>query len=782
MFESTSTLRLHRLCASALVLLALLVISVDRARAEAAVTLDHVDGLYAEGQIKTGEPIKFYLRVTGDQDNHHGVANGFRIYSDYAGWNTTFADTTGTLGKAQFDLIFMIFHHVVTGFDADTVGFMGSHMDSGGMPPGFDDTAYTIEIGPIDPMYAGYGICLDSCFVPPSVTWKWAGVDTVPAWDGPHCYTIVNPDYDLEVTSIVVSDTFPNPDQTPTVTITVRNNGSDTVPANATDLKVWLDEPGLCDWGTIQNPDHTFNNPNPIPSGQQWQKQFQLSLLPGERFNISAEVNYDQTLPETYYGNNCDGPTVVWVDWEVSGQVTYLDWEENFAELYMRFVDVAVYSDGSTTTDTTVMTDEFGEYRAFVTNEVNSVQVSTILGDGYYVEIDIKSDYGLVLDSSEVRISGGGFEGLDVSGHDDFPNKKRDSLFTTGCNAVRAFHQHREFMQEEVSPGWEFAATQFIHIDTVYDSCFVNPFTLDVTLKSYFGDPHPGTVDDRYMQHELAHVVYFQTQPTIFRPGGTHVACIPLPDGLAMSEAWADFVACLIPDQDTLAFYKTSDCVQPGNPKSIESVDFHLWDFNEDYYGNQIQGAVAGLLFDLIDHYTPTYLDDDMFSYSFSSLFNTYSNIPLESGDTLTAISYTRQLLDEGAIPAWDRDLFCILLRSFRFWMFGPAYLQDYCDPTDVELEEVEQDLIPKFFAVRQNYPNPFNGSTNLLLDLPRKSNIGIEVFNILGQSVFNQVFHDLSPGRHTFVLDLPVASSGVYFARVSSDLENKTVKMLYIK
>jgi len=164
-----------------------------------SLSLDHVDGLNAGGGLQMGGPVTFYIRVTGDNFAHGGVTNGFVVTSlTGATWTGLVGDTTGTLGKAQFDGGFFISHFSADGMGADTVGFGGFRLFQAGLPAGFDDVAYTIEIGPIDPAYNGGQICLDSAFYPPSGVWKWAGPDVYPAWDGPHCWIIgeavVNPE------------------------------------------------------------------------------------------------------------------------------------------------------------------------------------------------------------------------------------------------------------------------------------------------------------------------------------------------------------------------------------------------------------------------------------------------------------------------------------------------------------------------------------------------------------------------------------------------------------
>ncbi len=161
-----------------------------------AVTLDHVDGLVGYGETLTNEEVTFHLRFTGDENHYAGLVNGFKIHSPTgAQWTTTTIDTTGTLGMADFDLGVWLNHFSVNGMGADTVGFGAARMFTGGMPPGFDDVVLTIEIGPVDSVYAGGLLCLDSTWFPPAGRWGWHSSSTglvFPAWDGPHCFTIVN--------------------------------------------------------------------------------------------------------------------------------------------------------------------------------------------------------------------------------------------------------------------------------------------------------------------------------------------------------------------------------------------------------------------------------------------------------------------------------------------------------------------------------------------------------------------------------------------------------------
>lgn len=154
------------------------------------------DGSFVSGNVMaTDTTYVFPIRFSSPNSNHKGLTVGWRVYSDDgATWTTTVIDTTGTLGKTEFDLAWLTQDYSITGSGADTVGLAGSVMfNTIGMPQGFDDIVATVTIGPIMAGSEGTMICLDSCYNPPTGTWKWAGPDVFPDWDGPHCWSVFDP-------------------------------------------------------------------------------------------------------------------------------------------------------------------------------------------------------------------------------------------------------------------------------------------------------------------------------------------------------------------------------------------------------------------------------------------------------------------------------------------------------------------------------------------------------------------------------------------------------------
>ncbi len=67
-------------------------------------------------------------------------------------------------------------------------------------------------------------------------------------------------------------------------------------------------------------------------------------------------------------------------------------------------------------------------------------------------------------------------------------------------------------------------------------------------------------------------------------------------------------------------------------------------------------------------------------------------------------------------------------------------------------------------FTLSGNYPNPFNPSTNILVDLPITADLSVLIFNLVGQTVHDEVFYGISAGQsRSLTLTVPNLPSGVY-------------------
>ena len=94
---------------------------------------------------------------------------------------------------------------------------------------------------------------------------------------------------------------------------------------------------------------------------------------------------------------------------------------------------------------------------------------------------------------------------------------------------------------------------------------------------------------------------------------------------------------------------------------------------------------------------------------------------------------------------------------------------------------------VPTVFDVKQNYPNPFNPITIIKYQLPRTSEVELQIFNILGQKVTTLVKGRVQPGYYEAIWngrnDLgQQVSSGIYIYRFKAADYQKTLKLILLK
>ena len=101
---------------------------------------------------------------------------------------------------------------------------------------------------------------------------------------------------------------------------------------------------------------------------------------------------------------------------------------------------------------------------------------------------------------------------------------------------------------------------------------------------------------------------------------------------------------------------------------------------------------------------------------------------------------------------------------------------ESFEDIGDDALETVET------FALHDAHPNPFNPETQLTFTLPEAGEVSLKIFDISGREVESLVTGHLSLGEHTVTFNASGLSSGVYFARLSSEGRTDVKKLILLK
>jgi hypothetical protein len=90
--------------------------------------------------------------------------------------------------------------------------------------------------------------------------------------------------------------------------------------------------------------------------------------------------------------------------------------------------------------------------------------------------------------------------------------------------------------------------------------------------------------------------------------------------------------------------------------------------------------------------------------------------------------------------------------------------------------------LSPDSYNLAQNFPNPFNPTTSIRYSIPKRSNVTLKVYDILGNEVANLVNEEKDQGVYTVNFNAIGLSSGIYFYTLRAEGFIQTKKMLLLK
>ncbi len=88
----------------------------------------------------------------------------------------------------------------------------------------------------------------------------------------------------------------------------------------------------------------------------------------------------------------------------------------------------------------------------------------------------------------------------------------------------------------------------------------------------------------------------------------------------------------------------------------------------------------------------------------------------------------------------------------------------------------------PKEFALEQNYPNPFNPTTAIGYQLSANSFTTLKIYDAIGREVATLVNEVKDAGYYSAQFDGMKLSSGIYFAKLTSDRKTQMKKLLLLK
>jgi hypothetical protein len=85
-------------------------------------------------------------------------------------------------------------------------------------------------------------------------------------------------------------------------------------------------------------------------------------------------------------------------------------------------------------------------------------------------------------------------------------------------------------------------------------------------------------------------------------------------------------------------------------------------------------------------------------------------------------------------------------------------------------------------FQLQQNFPNPFNGTTQIPYSLENDTDVGLTIYNLLGQVVFRAFWPNQRAGEYLYALGAENLPSGTYVYQLATNAACLSKKMTLLK
>lgn len=146
-----------------------------------------------------------------------------------------------------------------------------------------------------------------------------------------------------------------------------------------------------------------------------------------------------------------------------------------------------------------------------------------------------------------------------------------------------------------------------------------------------------------------------------------------------------------------------------------------------------------------------------------------------EEGDVgNTAAEYIGLTDDGGYIVFTDTDCFWSEVGSNAY-----GFMKIESDPTNIDKNGHSA---IEGFELYQNYPNPFNNSTTISYYLPRKDNIKISIYNLIGDEIKSLINQKQNSGYYSVKWNANNQPSGIYFFEIKTGSFKKSHSMILLK
>jgi hypothetical protein len=159
-----------------------------------------------------------------------------------------------------------------------------------------------------------------------------------------------------------------------------------------------------------------------------------------------------------------------------------------------------------------------------------------------------------------------------------------------------------------------------------------------------------------------------------------------------------------------------------------------------------------------------------------------------KSTDSFPQTPFDGELIYEGSDQQYS-DGNVVPNQTIYYTVFARTGCGEYSDPDSesqisvvVPSVGVDDEQLPRKALLLSSYPNPFNATTLIKCTLPEAGKISLAVYNISGQKVAELFDGHREAGEYSILWGGPSYPSGVYFARLQSDVGSKAIKLILSK
>ncbi len=99
-----------------------------------------------------------------------------------------------------------------------------------------------------------------------------------------------------------------------------------------------------------------------------------------------------------------------------------------------------------------------------------------------------------------------------------------------------------------------------------------------------------------------------------------------------------------------------------------------------------------------------------------------------------------------------------------------------------VGIDDEIDGILPSRFVLEQNYPNPFNPTTNIAYSLPFRTDVQLQIYDILGREIESIDLGNKGAGEYIYQFDGSLLASGIYFYRMLTETHSESKKMMLVK